>query len=497
MEKNHEDDPYWVMVWRQFYKRKLGKAAFFVVILFCLVGVYAPFLASSKPIIVNYDGQWYFPLFRYLFYRGFFTKNLDIFFNLFIFTLPAALAAIVLLRHRYKLLLGTLLSLVFLHCGLFIYFAYGPVRDPAFNSALTTARQQALLSKPLPTWDFDLKFMSPYARLNTAVRYQQRLAQQKRLERYQKFFPEKDVPTLWQEDRNTEEAELHRLQKVLDTASPSSEEYAHAKASRQYILDKRAWLTAQLPLLKHEVMPLVSHFHWEDDAGGSQRLNQHLPFWELTRINRKDLTAALIFGVRISLVVGILAVALALAIGLPIGALAGYYGGTFDIIVSRMLEIWEAMPTFFMLLMVVAITQSKSIFLIIAVIGFFGWTGFSRYLRGEFFKQRNLPYIEACRAQGFTDSRIIFSHIFPNAIPPVLTLLPFAVMAAITSEAGLSFLGLGEEGSCSWGVLMDEGRSAFPGESYLLWPPAILLTILLVAIAMVGDFFRDALDPKS
>jgi peptide/nickel transport system permease protein len=145
----------------------------------------------------------------------------------------------------------------------------------------------------------------------------------------------------------------------------------------------------------------------------------------------------------------------------------------------------------------VAITQSKSIFLVIAIIGIFGWTSFSRYLRGEFFKQRNLPYIEACRALGFNDSKIIFSHIFPNAIPPVLTLLPFAIMGAITSEAGLSFLGLGEEGSCSWGVLMDEGRTAFPSESYLLWPPAILLTVLLVAIAIVGDAFRDALDPKT
>src|SRR5262249_28525982 len=178
------------------------------------------------------------------------------------------------------------------------------------------------------------------------------------------------------------------------------------------------------------------------------------------------------------------------------GALAGFYGGTFDIIVSRLLEIWEGMPTFFMLLMAIAILQNKSIFLVIAIIGIFGWTTFSRYIRGEFFKQRNLPYIEACRATGLPDHRIIFSHILPNAIPPVLTLLPFAIMGAITSEAGLSFLGLGEEGSCSWGVLMDEGRSAFPSESYLLWPPAILLTVLLVSIAIVGDTLRDAFDPK-
>ena len=91
----------------------------------------------------------------------------------------------------------------------------------------------------------------------------------------------------------------------------------------------------------------------------------------------------------------------------------------------------------------------------------------------------------------------MFVHILPNAIPPLLTLLPFAIMGAISSEAGLSFLGLGEEGSCSWGVLMDEGRTAFPGESYLLWPPVIVLTILLIAIALAGDALRDAMDPRN
>ena len=90
----------------------------------------------------------------------------------------------------------------------------------------------------------------------------------------------------------------------------------------------------------------------------------------------------------------------------------------------------------------------------------------------------------------------MFYHLLPNAIPPLLTLIPFAVMSAITAEAGLSFLGLGEEGSSSWGVLMEEGRAAFPAESYLLWPPAILLSLLLVTIAIVGDHLRDALDPK-
>jgi peptide/nickel transport system permease protein len=495
-----EDDPYWHMIWRQFCKQRLGKTALFVVMIFCLVGIYAPLLAASKPLIVQYDGEWYFPLFRYLFYRGYYTKGLDIFFNVLMFSLPAAILAIVLCWHHKKKVTIVLSLILVLHLAVFMFFAYGPSHDPAFDATLNNQRHRSFRAFLLPNWKKDLHDMTAYSRLNLVVRYQQRYLQHEHLQKYASFYDAKTLfkgmPTLWQTDRDNEEKEIKRLKDSLKKDSQADESKVYTEASLHYILDKRQWIESQQQLLHYEVMPLIRPFHWEDDAGGDQSLNRHVPFWELTRINRKDLVAALIFGVRISLVVGVLSVGLALAIGLPIGALAGFYGGIFDIIVSRLLEIWEAMPTFFMLLMVVAITQSKSIFLVIATIGIFGWTTFSRYIRGEFFKQRNLPYTEACRALGFNDSTIIFSHIFPNAIPPVLTLLPFAIMGAITSEAGLSFLGLGEDGSCSWGVLMDEGRSAFPSESYLLWPPAILLTLLLVAIAMVGDSFRDALDPK-
>ena len=334
-----------------------------------------------------------------------------------------------------------------------------------------------------------LNRLTPYAKLNLVLRYQQYLAQQKRFQIYEKDYEHYVkrlgqtnllFPTLWNLSYQ-QELEIEK------NGSPAEIQYLH---------DRRAWLEQQLPLLKHEIMPFVRPFHWEDDAGGDQPLNHLVGWWDLTRINRKDMVSSLIFGVRISLSVGLLAIGLALLIGIPVGAFAGYYGGKLDLIVYRLIEIWESMPTFFMLLMVVAFLQSKSIFLIIAVIGLFGWTGFSRFIRGEFFRQKELLYVEACRALGYPDRRIIFSHLLPNAIPPLLTLVPFAIMGAITSEAGLSFLGLGEEGSNSWGVLMDEGRSAFPSESYLLWPPAILLTILLVSIALVGDSLRDALDPK-
>jgi peptide/nickel transport system permease protein len=513
---------YWESVWERYCRHRLGLLALAVILLFCAVGIYAPFFASSKPFMVEWNGEFYFPLFRYLFYKGFYTKGLDLFFNLLMFTLPGFIALWLIFKEAR----GTLF--IFFCLSQFVAFFYifsGNVHDPASDPKLNKERQQVIQERIksgepfFPSWSFDLKTMNDYAKLNLITQYIVLKNQQERLKRYYPQYmkaaelrwkkknqgstltdlesmPQFDMPTLWNINQLNWKNEKARLTKIMQNSPENSLDYRMAQAKLEYTLDKRAWLAKESQHVKHLIMPMVREFHWEDDAGGGQNLNRYVRWYELTRINRKDLTAALIFGIRISLVVGITAVFIALLIGVPIGSLAGYYGGRFDIIVSRLLEVWEGMPTFFMLLLVVAIVQSKSIFLVITVIGIFGWTSFSRYIRGEFFKQRNLSYVEACRSIGFNDGKIIFHHILPNAVPPLLTLLPFAMMAAITSEAALSFLGLGEEESASWGVLMDEGRTAFPGESYLLWPPAILLVILLVAIALVGDSLRDTLDPK-
>ncbi len=491
------------MVQTNFFQHRIGVCALFILSLFLLMGIYAPFLAAGKPLIVYYREQLYFPLFRYLFFNGYYTKPIDLFFNLLIFTFPLFLLILACTKKRMRLVL--FIGLTCVQILLTFQFAQGLFKDPTSDPSLNKMRQLALSLAPPgfhPSWEFDLKYMNDYAKLNLLLQFKQRKAQHEHLKKYQDIFnknvktQEGGMPTLWQQQLNNETSQLQQLTTALASLNASSPGFLYAKEKKEYLLQRRQWLTKESEGLTNEIMPFFSHFHWEEDAGGSQQLNRSVGLFDLTRINRKDLLAALIFGVRISLVVGITSVALALLIGVPIGAYAGFYGGKFDILVSRLLEIWESMPSFFMLLMIVAMLQSKSIFLIITVIGLFGWTSFSRYARGEFFKQRNLTYVEACYSAGFSSRYIMFSHILPNTIPPILTLLPFAIMGAITSEAGLSFLGLGEEGSTSWGVLMDEGRSAFPGESYLLWPPAILLTILLIAIALVGDALRDALDPR-
>jgi len=489
------------VVWNQFKKKPIAYYALAIILCFIAVGIYAPFLTSSKPLIASYDGRWYFPLFRYLFYSGFFTKRLDIFYNILIFTLPLAIVIKLTLSSRIRWIGITLVMAT--HIMLFVYFGFGTAKDPAGDATLSNARQHAIqknMTEDAETgegsiyydWDFELKYMMPYEKLNRLLQYRQCKQQHDKFNKYAEAFYEEEntpIPTLWQVKIDNEAREIARLEKIVDINNEAS-------TSLSYIHDRRKWLEEENSKIGFVLMPIVRNFHWEDDAGGEQDVNRFVDWWELTRINHKDLVAALIFGTRISLVVGIVAVAIQILIGIPIGALAGYYGGKTDIIITRLIEIWEAMPTFFMLLMIVAILQNKSIFLVVSVLGFFGWTGYSRFIRGEVFKQRNLPYVDACHAMGFGTGRIVFSHIIPNAIPPVLTLLPFSIMSAITSEAGLSFIGLGEEGSCSWGVLMDEGRTAFPGESYLLWPPAIVLTILLIAIAIVGDALRDAIDPK-
>lgn len=574
-ERSLMQESYWEKIWKQYKKSKVGLLALGALLFFLLIAIYAPLLASSKPLWVEWQGTFYFPLFRYLFYRGFFTKSIDLFFNLLMLTLPLILLSYFFVKGKIGKTL--IFSLIFCHFSLFFWLWNGAVKDPVQYQATENRRTLALVEKeslhedpllaPLPSpisWNFDKKYLNSYDALNQVLSHHHMLLQQKKLSPYLTTYSAKtgrEMPTLWQVWQRNEEnkkAELVRaiqeyetqyqetqmrfsglreayrpfshafimaksalkqsgredeqivaqkafedmleksqsLRTSLETARGILMHYKKIVAELHYLEDKNRWLEQESQKVKILIPPLIRHFHWEEDAGGAQEANQYLPWWELTRINRKDLVSSLIFGIRVSLVVGFIAITLALLIGIPLGICAGYFAGKTDLVICRFIEMWESMPTFFMLLLIVAITQSKSIFLVSAVLGIFGWTTLARYIRAEVLKERQLSYVMACHALGFSHLRIMFSHILPNAIPPILTLLPFSMMAAITSEAGLSFLGLGEEGSTSWGVLMDEGRSVFPAESYLLWPPALLLTLLLIAIALVGDRFRDAIDPK-
>jgi len=444
---------------RELKQRPIALLATIFLTLFVLIAFFAPFLASNQPIFAVFEGHVFFPVFRYLLYPGFYTKPIDQAFNLLLLFVP-----FFILFYR-KFWIPLLLFVV-----TFFALQMFPIKSPVapgnsydrFEKVLSYTLDKEQQGSLLP--------LVPAYQALLEVRQGKSIATSPSI-----------LPTLWNLRQREVEEERDRAR--------SNPEALAAIDQHQEELEK-----GSKELFK--VMPLIRPFNYEQDAGGSQLLNTLLPWYKLTRVNRKDLTAAIIFGTRISLVVGFGSVLLAAMIGLPFGAAAGYFTRWVDLLFSRVLEVWEGMPVFFMLLMIVAITESKSIGWLIAIIALFGWTGFARYVRSESLRIRNLPYILAAKTYGASESRILFKHLLPNALVSFFAILPFAILGAITAESGISFLGLGEEGSASLGVLMDEGRGHFPAESDLLWPPAIFLTVTLVSFAILGDTLKNILDPK-
>lgn len=210
----------------------------------------------------------------------------------------------------------------------------------------------------------------------------------------------------------------------------------------------------------------------------------------------RDVLTRILYGARISLLVGFVAVGIATLIGILLGALAGYYGGWIDSLIMRFVDVMLCFPSFFLILAVVAFLE-PSIWNIMIIIGLTGWMGVARLVRAEFLSLRERDFVLAARALGASDGRVIFRHILPNALSPVLVSATLGVAGAILTESALSFLGIGvQPPTPSWGNMLIAGKqtlgtawwlSAFPGL-------AILLTVL--GYNLLGEGIRDALDPR-
>ena len=208
----------------------------------------------------------------------------------------------------------------------------------------------------------------------------------------------------------------------------------------------------------------------------------------------RDVAVRMLFGIRISLSVGVIAVGIYVTIGILLGALAGFYRGWVDLVVQRIIEIFMSVPTLIVLLVLVSFIKQPSIFHIMLVIGLFRWTGVARLVRGEFYRLRNLDFVTSAIALGFSTPRIIFHHILPNALGPVLVSATFGVAAAILIESSLSFLGLGDINVPSWGQTLNAGYQS--KEWYLILIPGCAIFITVTLLNLVGEGLRDALDPK-
>jgi peptide/nickel transport system permease protein len=209
----------------------------------------------------------------------------------------------------------------------------------------------------------------------------------------------------------------------------------------------------------------------------------------------RDVLSGLIHGSRISLSIGFVSVGIAVLIGVTLGATAGYFGGWIDLVISRIFELMLGIPTFFLILTIAA-TLRPNIFYTMLIIGLTGWVGIARLTRNEFLKVRNLDYVTAAVSLGVPTPRILIRHILPNALAPVLVSIVLGIAAAILTESGLSFLGIGVPADLvTWGSILNEARS----NTFAWWLavfPGAAIFLAVVAYYLVGEGLRDALDPR-
>jgi peptide/nickel transport system permease protein len=209
----------------------------------------------------------------------------------------------------------------------------------------------------------------------------------------------------------------------------------------------------------------------------------------------RDVMAGMIHGSRISLSIGFVAVGLAVIIGVILGALAGYFGSWVDLVISRVFEIELAIPTFFLLITVAALLP-PSIYLTMIIIGATSWVGIARFTRNEFLRIRNLDYVTAAIALGVSSRKIMFKHILPNALAPVIVSVVLGIAGAILVESSLSFLGIGVPAELvTWGSILHEASSA----TFAWWLavfPGFAIFITVLAYYLVGEGLREVLDPR-
>jgi ABC-type dipeptide/oligopeptide/nickel transport system permease subunit len=243
----------------------------------------------------------------------------------------------------------------------------------------------------------------------------------------------------------------------------------------------------------HAVFPL-HHYSYRETNPGESLVPPNAEHWLGTDAEGRDVFARMLYGTRISLTIGVVAVALYVFIGVVIGALAGYFGGWVDSALSRLIEVMICFPTFFLILTLAALVRERSIFHVMFIIGVTSWTGVARLVRAEFLKHKGLEYVQAARALGIPVRRIIFGHILPNASAPVLVSATFGIASAILVESSLSFLGIGDPTVASWGETLNAGR--VDQRLWLILGPGFAIFFVVTVFNLVGEGLRDALDPK-
>jgi peptide/nickel transport system permease protein len=209
----------------------------------------------------------------------------------------------------------------------------------------------------------------------------------------------------------------------------------------------------------------------------------------------RDLAAGLLHGARTTLLVGVVATVIATVAGVTIGGLAGYFGGRLDNLLMRFTELFQTIPFFLFAILLVAVLGSsiRSVIFAIAVVS---WPPMARLVRGEFMAMRNREFVQACVSLGMGHTRIIVLHILPNTLSSIIVTGSLMVATAILIESGLSFLGLSDANTMSWGFIIGSGRTVLRTAWWICAAPGLAILLTVMAINLVGDGLNDALNPR-
>lgn len=209
----------------------------------------------------------------------------------------------------------------------------------------------------------------------------------------------------------------------------------------------------------------------------------------------RDVAAGIAHGARVTLLVGVVAALISLVIGGLIGCVAGYFGGWIDDVLVRITEVFQTIPSFLLVIVIVVIGNS-TVPVIVLAIGLASWPVIARLVRAEFRALREAEFVLAARSQGFSNTRIIFQEMVPNVLPPVIVTMSVVVASAILIETGLSFLGLGDPNVVSWGSMIGEGRDQLRTAWFLTALPGVFIVLTVMSLNLVGDGLNDAANPR-
>ncbi|MFZ5823393.1 MAG: ABC transporter permease [Bacillota bacterium] len=283
-------------------------------------------------------------------------------------------------------------------------------------------------------------------------------------------------------------------------AAPRKELTQFQMIVRRFMRNKTAVFGAVVLLILYSIALLAPYIASEPLESLNIANRFQSPSWEHplgTDNLGRDVLSRMIWGSRVSLSVGFVAMAVAVSIGTVVGAVAGFYGGTWiDLVLMRIAEAIEIIPVFFLLITVVAVIK-PSIYNIMIVIGLTSWPGLAQVVRSQFLSLRQRDYTEASRAMGAPDRRLIFRHILPNAMGPIIVSATLRIGGAILAESGLSFLGLGTPPpAVSWGQMLFAGRAFLRQAPWASLWPGFAIFLVVICFNFIGDGLRDALDPK-